>query len=77
MISVFSSKIIESFVAISFAIGVLVTHLTKTFSCLLLKSSKLFTSTAPLLTIFSIGFLFLLATTNKLFPFSKIFLAIP
>ena len=77
MINVFSSKILESFEAISFAIGVLVTHLIKTFNCFSLNSSRLFTSFAPSLTIFSIGFLFLLAITNKLLPLFKTFLAIP
>jgi hypothetical protein len=71
MISVFSSKILDNFVAISFAIGVFVTHLTKTFSFFSLNSSKVFTSVAPRSTILSIGFLFLLAITNKLFLFSK------
>jgi hypothetical protein len=47
MISVFSSKILDNFVAISFAIGVFVTHLIKTFSFFSLNSSKVFTSVAP------------------------------
>ena len=72
-----SSKILDSLRAISFAIGVLVTHLIKTFNFFSLNSSRVLTSFAPSFTIFSIGFLFLLAITNRLLPFSKIFLAIP
>ena len=41
------------------------------------KSSKDFTSSAPSLIIFSIGFLFLFAITKSLFLCFKIFLAIP
>ena len=65
IIKVFLSKILDSLRAISFAIGVLVTHLIKTFNFFSLNSSRVLTSFAPLLTIFSIGFLFLLAITNS------------
>ena len=53
------------------------THINNASKSLLEKSSKDFTSSAPSLTIFSIGFLFLLAMTKRLFLCFKIFFAIP
>ncbi len=54
---------------IEWAIGVLVTHRNKQSKFFEHNSSYELTSTAPSLTIFSIGDLFLLAITNKLFLF--------
>ena len=67
----------DNFSEIDFAIGVLVTHINKASKFLDAKSSNDLTSSAPSLTIFSIGLRFLLAITKRLFLCLMMFLAIP
>ena len=77
IIIVFVSSIFEIFSDIDLAISVLVTHINKASKFLFENSLMDFNSSAPSLTIFSIGFLFLFAITKSLWPCFKIFLAIP